>query len=362
VSAEDREGAAEEAPPPAARPRRRKLVLRGALLLLTGVSLYLLAPQIVDVFSSWRSLNQLSPAWVAGMILFEAASFLALWELQRIVLRTRSWFTVGTSQLAGNAFGRIVPGGMAAAGALQYGMLARAGIPRETVASGLTAASVITFASLLALPVLSLPAILGGTPVQEGLAQSAYLGAGVFLLMLVTGAVLFVWDRPLELVGRAVQWILNRVRRKRPRLQGLPERLRQERDGLRVTLGSRWWTALVATVGKWGFDYLALVAALEAVGAEANPSLVLLAYVASSLLGMIPITPGGLGFVEAGLAGTLALAGVGGGDALVATLAYRLASFWLPLPAGAAGYWLFRRRYRDSGARDSDSGASEPAA
>jgi uncharacterized protein (TIRG00374 family) len=60
---------------------------------------------------------------------------------------------------------------------------------------------------------------------------------------------------------------------------------------------------------------------------------------------MIPITPGGLGFVEAGLTGTLALAGVGAGDAVVAAFAYRLVSFWLPLPFGLAGYLLARRRY-----------------
>ena len=63
------------------------------------------------------------------------------------------------------------------------------------------------------------------------------------------------------------------------------------------------------------------------------------------MLGMVPFTPGGLGFVEAGLTGLLALAGVAAGAAVVATLAYRLASFWLPIPAGPAAYWLFRRRF-----------------
>ena len=110
--------------------------------------------------------------------------------------------------------------------------------------------------------------------------------------------------------------------------------------------------ALTAAVGKWLFDYLVLLAALSAVDAEPTPSLVLLAYVAGSLLGMIPLTPGGLGFVEAGLTGMLALAGVGAGPALVATLAYRLVSFWAPIPVGAAAYWLFRRRYSD---READS-------
>ena len=89
--------------------------------------------------------------------------------------------------------------------------------------------------------------------------------------------------------------------------------------------------------GRWVLDYLTLLARSTAVGAEPRPSIVLLAFCAIQLLGTLPLTPGGLGFVEAGLTGTLALAGVSAGAAVVATLAYRLVSFWLPIPAGGGG-------------------------
>jgi hypothetical protein len=59
---------------------------------------------------------------------------------------------------------------------------------------------------------------------------------------------------------------------------------------------------------------------------------------------LIPLTPGGLGFVEAGLVGTLKLAGVAASAALAATLLYRIVSFWLPLPAAGVAYALFHRR------------------
>jgi len=60
------------------------------------------------------------------------------------------------------------------------------------------------------------------------------------------------------------------------------------------------------------------------------------------------VTPGGLGVVEAGMTGALALAGVPAAAATVATLAYRLASYWLPLPAGAVAYAVHRRRYGEA--------------
>jgi uncharacterized protein (TIRG00374 family) len=57
---------------------------------------------------------------------------------------------------------------------------------------------------------------------------------------------------------------------------------------------------------------------------------------------MIPITPGGLGFVEAGLTTLLVLAGVDADQAVVGTLLYRLVSFWLPIPAGALAWGAWR--------------------
>jgi uncharacterized protein (TIRG00374 family) len=318
---------------------------RGLFLVVAFVSLYLLWPSLGQVFDQWRSLTQLSPLWIVVALGVEALSFVAVWELQRIALQTRTWFPVAMSQLAGNAFGRIIPGGVAAAGALQYRMLVRSGLPGSRIASSLTAVSVLLFGAVLALPLLSLPAIAGGTSVASGLARAAYLGAAVFVLMLGAGAAVFVWDRPLALVGTAVERAVNAtLRRKRP-VTDLTDRLLAERDIVRTTFGRRWQAAVLAAAGKSIFDYLALIACLRAVGAEPNPSLVLLAYVAASLLGMLPFTPGGLGFVEAGLVGTLVLAGVGATDAAVATLAYRLVSFWLPIPVGGLAYAGFRRRY-----------------
>jgi hypothetical protein len=60
---------------------------------------------------------------------------------------------------------------------------------------------------------------------------------------------------------------------------------------------------------------------------------VLLAYAAAGIVALFPVTPGGLGIVEASLRGLLILAGVHPGCAVLATLAYRIASYWLPLLA-----------------------------
>lgn len=117
-------------------------------------------------------------------------------------------------------------------------------------------------------------------------------------------------------------------------------------------LGHHWKKAALLTSARLGADFLCLWAALRATGARPNPSLVLLAYAIAGIIALVPITPGGLGLVEAGLSGMLILAGLDTSSAFLATLAYRLAAYWLPLLAGPVAYGLFRLRYRRGGPTD----------
>ena len=253
---------------------------------------------------------------------------------------------VSLSQLAGNALSKIIPGGAAAAGALQYRMLARVGIPRGRIASALTGVSALLFGTVLALPLLSLPAILAGAPVDPGLAQAAFLGVSLFVIMVAAGVAAFALGSAAPL-RRRPRRVGPQPHRPPARARGRPARAAPARARLapRGVRYASWKSAVLAAASRSMLDYLALLACLRAVGAEPEPTLVLLAYVAASFLGMIPLTPGGLGFVEAGLTGMLALAGVAGAAAAVATLAYRLISFWLPIPAGGVAYAVFWRRY-----------------
>jgi uncharacterized membrane protein YbhN (UPF0104 family) len=149
----------------------------------------------------------------------------------------------------------------------------------------------------------------------------------------------------LRSTGRVLQRIRNLARPRAEPLRGLPSRLLRERDRILRTVGPRWKAALASGAGRWALDYASLVAALAAVGSSARPGLVLLAFCAAQLLAQIPVTPGGLGFVEAGLTAMLRLAGVPTGDAVLATFAYRLFTYWLPMPLGLVGAALHRRRY-----------------
>lgn len=309
-----------------------------------GLALYVVLPGLVRVVDSWPRLFKLEPWWLLLVVGAEVASFFCAMALLRLVLRCDSWFTVVTAALAGNAVTNTLPGGDAVGASIQFRMLANAGIDTVQAAGGLTVSSIIGIAGLLSLPIFALPVILGGVTVSTGLVHAGELGFIGFILIMALGIVLLTTDNVLFLMGRAIQWLLNKLPR-RPRTSDLPQRLLAERDLVRADLGKNWWKAILLVAGRIGLDYLSLLAALRATGARPNPSLVLLAYAATAVIALLPLTPGGLGIVEASLSGLLVLANVPSASAVVATLAFRVGSYWLPTIAGGVCWILYRRRF-----------------
>lgn len=321
---------------------------RIAFLVVSGITLYLFAPRLIDVFAETPNLTRLSWPWLIVMVGLEIGSFVCMWWLIRIALPTVSWFTAGTAQLAGTAVSKTVPGGAAVGAGVQFRMLSASGVGMGTAGSTMAATSIISTGTLFALPLVALVLALFGAPIPSGLTLVAWGGGLIFVVLVGLGTIIVTTDRPLQIIGGWVERVTDRIARRFGRESPFHiEHLFDERDRVKSELGERWGRALVASAGNWLLDYLVLVAALQAVGSEPRLSLVLLAYGAAAVLAMIPITPGGLGFVEAGLAGTLTLAGVPASDALLATLAYRLVSFWMLLPSGLVAWILFRRRYGD---------------
>ncbi len=321
-------------------------IWRALFLLASLITLYVLFPRVADVLSSAPELATVKVEWFAVIALLMACSFVCSWGLIRCALPQASWFVAGTAQLVSNAVTKVIPAGAPVGGAVLYRMLSVAGIEKAEAGSTLAATSLISTATLSALPVVAVGLAFFGAPIPQGLLLVAWGGGILFLLLFGIGFVLVTTNQPLVVVGGWVERIGRWMARKRhwesyPKAAGFVE----QRDRVIAALGPRWKRSLAASVGNWTFDYLALVAALRAVGASPRLSAVLLAYGAAAVLSMIPITPGGLGFVEGGLVACLTLAGVSVDNALLATLAFRLFSFWLPLPAGLVAYLAFRRRY-----------------
>jgi uncharacterized membrane protein YbhN (UPF0104 family) len=89
---------------------------------------------------------------------------------------------------------------------------------------------------------------------------------------------------------------------------------------------------------------VAFIAALRAVGVHPAILPAAVVYLAGNAVGSAAPTPGGIGGVEAVLAAGLTAIGIPAHEAIPAVLLFRVATFWLPIPAGWLAYLLLQRR------------------
>ena len=153
-------------------------------------------------------------------------------------------------------------------------------------------------------------------------------------------------DWPLATLGRAAQDLWNRITRgHRPPVTGLDQRLLAERDTIRAVLGKNWRQAALLTACRLGMDYGCLLAALRATGASPRTLPGAAGLRRRRHYRAVPAHPGRAGHRRGQPQRPAILAGVRAGFAVLAVLAYRIASYWLPLLAGPPAYLLFRHRY-----------------
>ena len=91
-------------------------------------------------------------------------------------------------------------------------MLVDAGLSAAVGRVGLTAANLLTFAVVMAMPVLAIPALLRGG-VDRGLLEAAVIGLVIFVVLAVAATLLAAFDGPLRWLGRTIQRVRNRLRR-----------------------------------------------------------------------------------------------------------------------------------------------------
>ena len=323
---------------------------RAVLLAVTGVGLYVVAPSLLSAFGAWPQLAEVKLRWFGILVVLEAGSLASLWWLTRLALEPHlddadevgdaaqvPWGTVATAQLAGSAASKVVPGGAATGGVVQARLLIKAGQPQAAVASALAAIGLITTAVLLLLPVLTIPALLIGPPPAEQLQLGLLVSLIIAVVIVGVGVTVLMWPRVLTAAGRLIGHVLHRVRSSMT-ADSVAVLLSAQRARIAAAFEGRWWLAVFLAAANRMFDYAALVAALAAFGVHARPSEVLLAFVVAQALAMVPITPGGLGFVESGLTALLVVIGVPVDVSVIATLLYRLVSFWLPIPIGVLAW------------------------
>jgi uncharacterized membrane protein YbhN (UPF0104 family) len=322
---------------------RRIAVLAGATVLLV-VGAVVLAPAVAGLPDVWHRLAHGDAWWLGLALALEALSFIghivlfravALDERGRIGMRASTEIT-----LAGHMATRVLATAGAGGIALTAWAMRKAGMEARDVAARMTTFLVLLYSVYMG------ALVIGGL----GLATGIVPGGGSFAITVVPaifGASVIALVASAQFVkpgeGRLRRWLA-------PVGDGVRQARRLVRSGNLGLVGALLW---------WGFDIAVLWACFHAFGESPAVGVLVVAYFVGMFANTLPL-PGGVGGVDGGMVGALVAFGTDPALAIVAVLAYRFFSFWLPIAPGAVAFASLRRTVARW--EDEDAGEAECAA
>jgi uncharacterized protein (TIRG00374 family) len=340
----------EQAPPATTRRSRTRLVVQGVLSLVLVVAIFYFLRKKIDPAQTWAAITAMT--WLELAIL----GLLAVWNLctyafvwMAVTPGLGFWRAMVMTQ-ATTAVANTVPGGSAIGIGMTYSMLGSWGYSRSRSTTAVLVSGVWNSFIKLGMPILALAlvALQGGATGRRVIA--ALLGiAGLVAAIVVFALMLRSQEQARRfglLAGRIASRLLRLVRR--PPVAGW-ELATVKFRARTIDLVERRWVAITATslVSHLSL-YAVLLVALRDVGvsnAEVSWAQVLAVFAFARLATAIPLTPGGLGFVE-GVLGT-GLVGAGGDpdEVAAAVVVYRALTWALPILVGIGCYLWWRRRW-----------------
>ncbi len=343
---DEEEDSSQEEMPRVQLTRERMLLL--ALFVISAIAfLYFVLPRLAGLGKTWDRIQEGDPAWLAAAFALECLSFGGYILLFRAVFtrgRTRiEWRESYQITMAGVAATRLFATAGAGGVVLTAWALRRSGMSRRIVACRMIAFLVLLYGVYMFTLVidglgLRLAVFEGSAPFVLTVVP-AILAAVVIALFLVVALV------PEDFERRLTDWSAGgrrwRVQRWARALATVPA---SAATGVRTALrlvGSRD-PGVLGAVAWWYFDIAVLWACFHAFG-EAPPfPVIVMGYFIGQLGNTLPL-PGGIGGVDGGLIGAFIAFGVDSGLAVVAVLAYRAFSFWLPTIPGTIAYLQLRK-------------------
>jgi uncharacterized protein (TIRG00374 family) len=324
-------------------PRRTLWAL--AFVVLSIAFLYIVLPRLVGLRETWNRVRHGDPWWFGFAAGLEVLSFLSYIALFRAVfvrgMSRISWRVSYQITMAGVAATRLLASAGAGGVAVTAWALRRSGMGPRLVASRMIAFLALLYGVYMSTLVIDgLGLYLGVFPGRAPFAITvgpAIFGGVVILLFLGLSAL--PWDVEAVVVRRTT----DQTRRERllRRMAAAPAALTAGVKDALILIRTRD-PLLLGALGWWAFDIAVLWACFHAFGNAPPQAVIVMAYFVGMLGNVLPL-PGGVGGVDGGMIGAFTAFGVDVELSIVAVLAYRAFSFWIPTVPGAIAYFQLRR-------------------
>jgi uncharacterized protein (TIRG00374 family) len=289
-------------------------------------------PQIGSYQDAWNSLQSMGAAAMILVIVTVLLYLLAYgFPFKAATPGLKFWRSEQVNQAA-FAISNGVPAGGAVGLAVQYGMLTSFGITPTASTAAITAVGIWSTFISLGFPILGVVALTlaGGDNTYTAL---GLLGLGILIVAIVLFVLIMRSEKLAIALGHLGNKLINPLRGRIKALAttDLVPPLTKFRADMYDLLKARWAAITGAQIAVSLTQFLILYVALRGVQGWDNPGTSIIAAFAafgiSQIMLMVPITPGGLGTVDALMITILVSLGATKGDATAADLVWRASSY-----------------------------------
>jgi len=327
---------------------RRQRLVAGAVVsvAIIGVTFAYALPRLAGYGAVWRQVRGLGWWWLLALLGATAgnvATFALPWI---VVLPTLGFMRALRMTQASTAFSLVMPGGAPLGMAASFAMLRASGLAGADVGFAVALTGIWNQVSTFLFPVAAVLALAAEGTSSPSLRLAAFIGVGVSAVILAIAAAMLWKPAFSQRMGDLAARVATRLRRRNRSVTWSGESLLRFRADL-LRLVRRSWPALtVATLLNQLSGYLLFELSVRATGIPYSQVSVVESFAAWSLarlLTSLPLTPGGIGFVEVGLTGILLGFGAGHAAAVAAVLIYRGFSVVPTLVLGLLAVATWRR-------------------
>jgi uncharacterized membrane protein YbhN (UPF0104 family) len=325
-----------------------------SLVVVVGIFWFVL-PRVADLSEVWDAIGDMTSLELLTLGLAAAWNLMTYWIVLVQATPGLTYPQAAVVTETTTAVANTLPGGAAVAIGFTYGMLSSWGFSRSRSTISVVVTGIWNNFAKLGLPVVSLVFL-----ALQGQASRARVVGGITGLLALGGCIgVFAmilrqeeFARRAGAAGARVASAVLRVAR-RPAVTGWDDACAKFRGRVIGLVEQRWVPLTVATIVGHLSLFAVLLLSLRHMGvstADVGTAEALAVFSFVRLLTAIPITPGGLGFVELGLIAGCTAAGGAEPRVVGAVLVFRGLTYVLPIPLGLATYvfWRRNRSWRDS--------------
>jgi uncharacterized protein (TIRG00374 family) len=332
---------------------RRSIITSLIGLVVMGALFALLLPQVTSFEEAAAELRDIEWPWLVAL---GGAGILniALYPLTVLVAVAGLGYWHGFVQRqSGFLISNAIPGGGAIAVATQYAILAQYRVRATLAAAAVGADSVFTYLITLGLPALAVTLLsIQGENASALTVTAAIIGGIVVVISIILIFIVLRSDAGAIRVGRLGERLSTPVLRKLHKpIPDFKAALVDFRVDAHDLMKRRWLALFITNFVAQTTPFAVLVCAVAGLGGfeYLNFVEVFATYSIAIVLTSFPITPGGLGTVDAALIALLTSFGAPGSIAVAADLIWRLVWFLPQILAGGIAmivYIIARNRSR----------------